>query len=74
MALQPKLIACGRSKVVLAMIIKFIIGPVVMAIADVIVGLRGTLIQVSIVQEIVTLSQHLIVHCYYLILDFIYAH
>ncbi|GJS72614.1 putative membrane transport protein [Tanacetum coccineum] len=50
MALQPKLIACGTSKALLAMIVKFLIGPLVIVITSLIVGIRGTLLQVSIVQ------------------------
>lgn len=50
MALQPKIIACGRSKAALAMAVKFLIGPVTMAVAAIIVGLRGNLLHVSIVQ------------------------
>nr|GFA13439.1 putative auxin efflux carrier [Tanacetum cinerariifolium] len=50
MALQPKLIACGASKAMLAMIVKFLIGPFVIVITSLIVGIRGTLLQVSIVQ------------------------
>ncbi|KAI3825111.1 hypothetical protein L1987_06587 [Smallanthus sonchifolius] len=50
MALQPKLIACGRSKVVLSIVVKFLIGPVVTALAAFLVGVRGTLFHVAIVQ------------------------
>ncbi|KAL8248537.1 hypothetical protein R6Q59_005405 [Mikania micrantha] len=50
MALQPKLIACGRSKAVVSIVVKFLIGPVVSALAAFLVGLRGTLFHVAIVQ------------------------
>ncbi|KAL7608044.1 hypothetical protein Lser_V15G11697 [Lactuca serriola] len=58
MALQPKIIACGRSKAALAMAVKFLIGPVTMAVAAIIVGLRGNLLHVSIVQA--TLSEGIV--------------
>ncbi|KAM0055789.1 putative membrane transport protein [Helianthus debilis subsp. tardiflorus] len=50
MALQPKLIACGRSKALLSIVVKFLIGPIVSALAAFLVGLRGTLFHVTIVQ------------------------
>ncbi|KAI3699036.1 hypothetical protein L2E82_43029 [Cichorium intybus] len=58
MALQPKIIACGKSKAALAMAVKFLIGPLVMAGAAMIVGLRGNLLRVSIVQA--TLSEGIV--------------
>ncbi|KAI3502552.1 hypothetical protein L1887_30691 [Cichorium endivia] len=58
MALQPKIIACGKSKAALAMAVKFLIGPLVMAVAAMIVGLRGNLLRVSIVQA--TLSEGIV--------------
>nr|XP_043639706.1 auxin efflux carrier component 2-like [Erigeron canadensis] len=50
MALQPKMIACGKSKATLAMAVKFVLGPLVMAVAAFIVHLHGTLFRISIVQ------------------------
>ncbi|KAI4357669.1 hypothetical protein L6164_001603 [Bauhinia variegata] len=50
MALQPKLIACGNSVAAFSMAIRFLTGPAVMAAASVIVGLRGTLLHIAIVQ------------------------
>lgn len=50
MALQPKIIACGNRRAAYGMIARFIAGPAVMAIASVGVGLRGTVLRVSIVQ------------------------
>nr|GEZ66402.1 auxin efflux carrier component 7-like [Tanacetum cinerariifolium] len=58
MALQPKIIACGKSKAAFAMAVKFLVGPVVMVAAAVIVGLRGTLLHVAIVQA--TLSEGIV--------------
>lgn len=50
MALQPKLIACGKTVASFAMAVRFLTGPAVMAVASIAVGLRGTLLHVAIVQ------------------------
>ncbi|CAM8973373.1 hypothetical protein QQ045_030324 [Rhodiola kirilowii] len=50
MALQPRMIACGNSVATFSMAIRFITGPAVMAVASILVGLRGTLLHIAIVQ------------------------
>ncbi|GAV67326.1 Mem_trans domain-containing protein [Cephalotus follicularis] len=50
MALQPNIIACGNSVATFAMAIRFLIGPAVMAAASIVIGLRGTLLHIAIVQ------------------------
>ncbi|KAG6504168.1 hypothetical protein ZIOFF_036499 [Zingiber officinale] len=50
MALQPRIIPCGRKLAVCGMIMRFLVGPAVMAIASFGVGIRGTTLRVSIVQ------------------------
>ncbi|KAJ6850712.1 putative auxin efflux carrier component 3a [Iris pallida] len=50
MALQPKIIACGNSVASFAMAVRFLAGPAVMAAASIVVGLRGTLLHIAIVQ------------------------
>ncbi|KAM3306221.1 auxin efflux carrier component 3 [Capsicum chacoense] len=50
MALQPKIIACGNTVAAFAMAVRFLTGPAVMAAASIVVGLRGTLLHVAIVQ------------------------
>ncbi|KAJ8442263.1 hypothetical protein Cgig2_011186 [Carnegiea gigantea] len=50
MALQPRIIACGNSVATFAMAVRFLTGPAVMAAASLIVGLRGVLLHVAIVQ------------------------
>lgn len=50
MALQPKIIACGKSVATFSMAVRFLSGPAVMAVASIAVGLRGTLLHVAIVQ------------------------
>lgn len=50
MALQPKIIACGNSVATFAMAVRFLTGPAVMAAASLVIGLRGDLLRVAIVQ------------------------
>ncbi|XP_050215869.1 auxin efflux carrier component 2 [Mercurialis annua] len=50
MALQPKLIACGKSVATFAMAVRFLTGPAVIAATSIAIGLRGTLLHVAIVQ------------------------
>ncbi|KAH7839833.1 hypothetical protein Vadar_009343 [Vaccinium darrowii] len=50
MALQPKIIACGNSVATFAMAVRFLTGPAVMAVASIIIGLRGNLLHIAIVQ------------------------
>ncbi|KAL1291753.1 hypothetical protein HN51_060273 [Arachis hypogaea] len=50
MALQPKIIACGNTVASFAMAVRFLTGPAVMAVASIVVGLRGVLLHVAIVQ------------------------
>ncbi|KAJ6329322.1 hypothetical protein OIU77_010909 [Salix suchowensis] len=50
MALQPRIIACGNRMAVYGMLARFLVGPAVMAVASIGVGLRGTVLKLSIVQ------------------------
>ncbi|KAI5663833.1 hypothetical protein M9H77_23156 [Catharanthus roseus] len=50
MALQPRIIACGKSIAAFSMGVRFLTGPAVMAAASIAVGLRGTLLHIAIVQ------------------------
>ncbi|XP_073156101.1 auxin efflux carrier component 2 isoform X6 [Henckelia pumila] len=50
MALQPKLIACGRSVATFSMAVRFLTGPAVIAATSIVIGLRGVLLHVAIVQ------------------------
>ncbi|CAI0420667.1 unnamed protein product [Linum tenue] len=50
MALQPKVIACGKWMALLAMVARFLLGPGLAAAAALAVGVRGVLLQVTIVQ------------------------
>ncbi|KAL9679766.1 hypothetical protein QQ045_017633 [Rhodiola kirilowii] len=50
MALQPNLVSCGKKWAAYSMAMRFITGPGVMAAASLIVGIRGDLLKVAIVQ------------------------
>lgn len=50
MAKQEKLIACGTSLTVLAIVLKFLAGPAAMAISCIAVGLHGDILRVAIIQ------------------------
>lgn len=56
MALQPRIIACGNSIAAFAMAVRFLMGPAVMAVASIAVGLRGVLLRIAIVQVTKTKS------------------
>ncbi|XP_010673044.2 probable auxin efflux carrier component 1d isoform X2 [Beta vulgaris subsp. vulgaris] len=50
MALQPRIIGGGKAMAAYATALRFILGPAIMAAAAAIVGLRGALLQIAIVQ------------------------
>ncbi|GAB2296969.1 Peptidyl-prolyl cis-trans isomerase pin4 [Dionaea muscipula] len=50
MALQPKILACGGTLATFSMAVRFITGPAVMAVASIVIGLRGDLLRIAIVQ------------------------
>ncbi|KAB5568512.1 hypothetical protein DKX38_002305 [Salix brachista] len=58
MALQPRIIVCGKKKAAMAMTIRFICGPIVMSTASVAVGMRGVRLRAAIVQA--ALSQGIV--------------
>ncbi|KAL2930182.1 Auxin efflux carrier component 2 [Bienertia sinuspersici] len=50
MALQPKLIACGKRVATFTMAVRFLTGPAVIAATSIAIGLRGVLLHIAIVQ------------------------
>ncbi|XP_042047886.1 auxin efflux carrier component 2 [Salvia splendens] len=50
MALQPKMINCGKSVATFSMVVRFLTGPAVIAATSIAIGLRGVLLHVAIVQ------------------------
>ena len=49
-ALQTRIIACGKSNAIFGMVLRFPTGPAVMAVASIAVGLRGCILHIAIVQ------------------------
>lgn len=52
MALQGKIIACGAALTIYAMILRFVVGPATMALGCVVLGLRGNVLRIAIIQVI----------------------
>ncbi|KAH7544733.1 hypothetical protein FEM48_Zijuj01G0017600 [Ziziphus jujuba var. spinosa] len=50
MALQPRLIACGKAVATFSMAVRFLTGPAVIAACAIAIGIRGVLLHVAIVQ------------------------
>ncbi|KAK4788999.1 hypothetical protein SAY86_020318 [Trapa natans] len=50
MATQKKIIACGKGPAAVGMVLRFMVGPAVMAISSLAVGLRGTLFHIAVIQ------------------------
>lgn len=50
MALQPKTIACGKTWTTISMVARFVVGPAVIAVTSIVIGIRGVLLRVAIVQ------------------------
>ncbi|KAK9291705.1 hypothetical protein L1049_019654 [Liquidambar formosana] len=50
MASQKKMIACGTNLTMFGMVLRFVAGPLAMAIGAVAVGLRGDVLRVAIIQ------------------------
>ncbi|XP_054789191.1 auxin efflux carrier component 6 [Prosopis cineraria] len=50
MALQPRILACGTKTAAMGMSLRFILGPLVMAVASIAIGLRGPKLRAAIVQ------------------------
>ena len=50
MAKQKKLIACGKTMTVIAILLKFFAGPAAMAVSCIAMGLHGDVLRVAIIQ------------------------
>ena len=50
MAIQPKIVACGKGLAVLSLAARFLVGPAVMAGTSATIGIRGVLLQIAIIQ------------------------
>ncbi|PKI55480.1 auxin efflux carrier component 5 [Punica granatum] len=49
-AMQRKIIACGTGQSVLAMVLRFIVGPALATVASLAVGLHGNVLRIAIIQ------------------------
>lgn len=49
-AYQSKLIACGTRMAVLSLVLRFVLGPLLMALSSYVIDMRGLLLKVAIVQ------------------------
>lgn len=50
MALQPKIIACGKTQAATSMVLKFLVGPALFGATSAAVGIRGVVFKVGIIQ------------------------
>lgn len=55
MASNSSIIACGPKMTMVAMGLKFLLGPTLMAVASIVIGLRDTMLKVAIVQVLFSL-------------------
>lgn len=81
MALQPKLIACGKSVATFSMAVRFLTGPAVIAATSIAVGIRGVLLHVAIVQvtsnsiyQTIYSSVHVLINLYNIMFNFCRLH
>ncbi|KAJ4750926.1 Auxin efflux carrier component [Rhynchospora pubera] len=56
LARQTQFIPCGYSKAIISILVRFIIGPLLMAITSFAMGLHGTLLHIAIVQAALPLA------------------
>jgi len=56
MASNNRIIACGPRMTLVAMGLKFLVGPAIMTVASIVIGLRSRMLKVAIIQVIVTLE------------------
>jgi len=50
MALQPKIINCGKTRAIISMVIRFLVGPVVILATSKAMNINGVLLKVAVVQ------------------------
>lgn len=54
MALQPKIIDCGATLTAFGMLLRFVVAPATMAVSSLIMGLRGDVLCIAIIQVNIT--------------------
>lgn len=55
-ARQPRFVPCGYTIASLSMVLKFLVGPVVMLLASIALGMHGTLLHIAVVQAALPLA------------------
>jgi len=50
MALQPKIINCGKAPAIISMVVKFLVGPIVMLATSKVMNINGVLLRIAVVQ------------------------
>jgi len=61
MASNNRIIACGPRMTMVAMGLKFLVGPAIMAVASIVIGLRDRMLKVAIIQVIITFFSELFI-------------
>ncbi|KHN12058.1 Auxin efflux carrier component 2 [Glycine soja] len=56
MALQPKIIACGKTSAAMSIVARCLVGPAVIGVTSIVIGIRGVLLRVAIVQAAIPQS------------------
>lgn len=54
MASNNRVIVCGPRMTLVAMGLKFLVGPAIMAVASIVIGLRDRMLKVAIIQVIIS--------------------
>ncbi|CAL4985079.1 unnamed protein product [Urochloa decumbens] len=55
-ARQQRFVPCGYGEASLSMVLKFLVGPIVMLLVSIAVGLRGTILRIAVVQAALPLA------------------
>ncbi|CAL4994240.1 unnamed protein product [Urochloa decumbens] len=55
-ARQQRFVPCGYGVASLSMVLKFLVGPVVMLLASIAIGLRGTILRIAVIQAALPLA------------------
>ncbi|CAO1948560.1 unnamed protein product [Urochloa humidicola] len=55
-ARQQRFVPCGYGVASLSMVLKFLVGPIVMLLASIAIGLRGTILRIAVVQAALPLA------------------
>jgi hypothetical protein len=75
-ARQSRFVPCGYTIASLSMVLKFLIGPIIMLLASLAVGMHGTLLHIAVVQvshqQLAQYVQELAVHLFFLPIPYLF--